>query len=282
MMHFTEIVDTAFSLYRRHFRIFFWLTTFYFVFDILIVIGFHFIGNGKVFDLMEQITNSLLYTLMCGLMIILASEIYLSQQITLRQVIQRFLERIYPYLCCSIIYVVTLHLPQLLPESETVTSIGLTSISLILIILVVYIFSGPIIFYLIINWIFYGPVLMIENTTAMHAFSRSRYLIHGMWWRTFWKVFQLLIFMLVIYFIILLSFVILLQLLGFFQSETSFWEVIQKQLRLLITSEYTPTSVTDWITTIFSTAINAWITPIYAISITILYFNHRSQKENIM
>ena len=146
--------------------------------------------------------------------------------------------------------------------------------------IVVYIFEWPIVLYLFIYWFFYPHVLMIENTNAMNAFRRSRYLVHGMWWRVFWHVILLGLLLGAIVFIITNSFVLLLHMFGVIQLETSFWDLIQHQLRLLFTSEYTPTSVTDWMSTIFSTVIEAWITPIYAISITILYFNLRSQKEN--
>ncbi len=194
-------------------------------------------------------------------MIIPTSEIYLGQQITLKQVIQRYLAQVYTYFGCSIIYVAIFLLPDLFPDSETVTFIGY-----------------PIIVYIHISWIFYGPVLIIENTTTMEAFGRSRYLVHGKWWRVWWNVIKLIFLLLSISLILTLSFVILIQMFGFFDSEASLWDVIKQQLRLLIDPDHTPTSVADWITTIFYTAIEVWLTPIYAISITILYYNLRSQK----
>ena len=275
MMRFTEILDSAFSLYRRHFRLFFWLCTLSFVCEILILIASEFHGNGWIAYFIDPILDSLLTALMCGLMIILASEIYLGQQITLRQVIQRYFERVVAYLGCSIIYVLFPYLPDLFPESETVTSTGLT-----LIMLVVWIIGYPIIIYLLICWIFYGPVLMIENTTAMKAFGRSRYLVHSKWWSVFWNIIKLLFFMLSISFIITISFSMLMHILGFSQIGTTTWDVITQHLRLLFDLDHTSKSVTDWIITIFAYAIDVWLTPIYAISITILYFNQRSQKED--
>ena len=165
-------------------------------------------------------------------------------------------------------------LPDLISDSGTVTSVGSA-----LFMLVVLIIGIPFIFYLLISWIFYGPVLMIENTTAKRAFGKSGYLVEGKWWRVCWNVIKLLFFMLSISFIITISFVTLLQLLGFFQSEMSFRDVIEQRLRLLIDPDHTLTSVADWITTIFYTAIEVWLTPIYAISITILYYDLRSQKS---
>ncbi len=273
MMRFTEILDGAFSLYRRHFWLFFWLCTLYFVCDILILIASEFLVNGWISFFIEHFLDSLLLTLMCGLMIILASDIYLGRQITLKQVIQRYLARVDAYLGCCIIYVVVLHLPELYPESETVTSIGLA-----LIMLVVLIIGIPFTIYLLICWIFYGPVLMIENTTAMGAFGRSRYLVYGKWWSVLWNVIKLLFFMLSISLIITISFSMLMHMLGFSQIGTTTWDVITQHLRLLFDLDHTSKSVTDWIITIFAYAIDVWLTPIYAISITILYFNQRSQK----
>ena len=274
MMRFTEILDGAFSLYRRHFRLFFWLCTFYFVCETLRMIVSEFLVNEWIAFFIDDILYFLLMTLMCGLVIIPASEIYLGQQITLRQVIQRYFERVVAYFGCSIIYVVIWCLPDLISDSGTVTSVGSA-----LFMLVVLIIGIPFIIYLLISWIFYGPVLMIENTTAMRAFGKSGYLIEGKWWRVCWNVIKLLFFMLSISLIITISFVILFQFLGFFQSETSFRDVIEQRLRLLIDPDHTPTSVADWITTIFYTAIEVWLTPIYAISITILYYDLRSQKS---
>ena len=73
----------------------------------------------------------------------------------------------------------------------------------------------------------------------------------------------------------------LLQLLGFFQVETSLRDVIEQRLPLLIDPDHTPTSIVEWMITIFNIAISAWMTPIYAISITILYYEHHSNKENL-
>ena len=260
MMRFTEILDSAFSLYRRHFWLFFWLCTFYFVCEILILIASEFHGNRWIAYFIDPILDSLLTTLMCGLMIIPASEIYLGQQITLRQVIQRYFERVVAYLGCSIIYVLFPNLPDLFPE-------------------VVWIIGYPIIIYLLISWIFYGPVLMIENTTAMEAFSRSRDLVHGKWWSVFWNIIKLIFFMLSISLIITISFYMLMHMLGFSQVGTTTWDVITQHLRLLFDLDHTSKSVTDWIIIIFAYAIDVWLTPIYAISITILYFNQRSQKR---
>ena len=233
-------------------------------------IVFEFPDNRRIPVLLDEIISFLPFTLICGLMIILASEIYLNQQITYKQMIQLYLKRLVAYLSCSIIYVVFPFLPELFPESGTVTSTGLT-----VIMLVVRIIGYPIIFYLLICWLFYGPLLMIENTTAMEAFVRSRHLVRGKWWRVFWNIIKLLFITLSINFIITISFVILLQMLGFFESVMSFREVIEQKLRLLIVPDYTPTSVADWMVTIFDTVIGVWLSPIYAISITILYYEHR-------
>ena len=273
MMRFTEILDSAFSLYRRHYRLFFWLNILNFVCSILLIIVFEFPDNKRIPDFFDRIISSLSFTLICGLMIIMASEIYLGQQITFKQMIQRYLKQFVAYFGCSIIYVLLPILPDLFPDSDTVTSTGLT-----IIMIVVWIIGYPIIFYLLICWIFYGPVLLIENKTIIEVFRRSRYLVYGKWWRVFWNVIKLLFFMLSINLIITISFVILLQMFGFFESEMSFRDVINQQLRLLFVPDHTPTSVADWIITIFDTAIDVWLTPIYAISITILYFDHCSQK----
>lgn len=275
-MRFTEIIDSAFSLYRRHFQLFFWLCTLMFCCDILSMIAFKFLVEGWIVEQIVYIIGSLLTALMFGPMVILASEIYLGHQTTLRQVIQRFLKRVDVYFGCSIIYIVLPVILSLFTESISKFSNGLAAIRFVVSL------SGPLItIYLLISWIFYGPVLMIENTTVKGAFSRSRYIVQGKWWSVFWVVIKLLFLMVAILLIFTISFYLLLIMLGLFQIETSFRDVIEQQIRLLIDSDHMPTSLTDWVITVFTTAIGAWMAPIYIISITILYYNRRSQNEGI-
>ena len=268
-LRFTEILDGAFSLYRQHFRLFFGLSTLYWVCDTLREIACVYLPKGGAVYFLYHIGNSLFLALAYGLLIIPASELYCGQQITFRQVTHRYFDRLIPYLGYSVIYVMFVNTAELLEAVKTV----LPSRTPFLLIVVEY----AVVIYFLVVWILYGPVLMVE-TKGNKAFTRSRSLIRGSWWRVFGVSIGLLILMEAIILIFMISLHILLMIFGLLPIEDLTWKSILQYFHEAPMPQI-PTSVVGWIWMILDLCIYAWVTPIYAIGITLLYFSIRSEKE---
>ena len=106
----------------------------------------------------------------------------------------------------------------------------------------------PLFFFFLVSWFFVDQVIMLENREAGDAFTRSRTLVQGSWWRVFGIG--------VVYVAVLLA----LSLIGF--------------IPISLLSVDAP-SVGQAVSTIWSTL----LTPILHIGATLVYFDLRVRKE---
>ena len=265
---FTEIIDTAFSHLLKHFKLFSGLCLIYVVCDSLNLLFFSLFVEESADSVFYDIINSLLLTLACGFFIIPVSEIHLGRQLTILGVLQRYKDRFYAYLACSIIYLILNSVYMLLP----VISSQFGSPPLLLLFLGI-LFT----IYFIISWLLYGPAFWIENTMSMEALGRSRALVKQKWWYVCGVFLGVLTLNSAILYILSVSFNLILVLCGV--SQTGYMEVAIREILIFFSDEGFPISLYDWLMSFFNIVISALATVVYSNVITLLYFNLRIQKE---
>ena len=265
---FTEIIDTAFSHLLKHFKLFSGLCLIYVVCDSLNLLFFSLFVEESADSVLYDIINSLLLSLACGIFIIPVSEIHLGRKLTILGVLQRYKDRFFAYLACSIIYLILNSVYMLLP----VISSQFGSPPLLLLFLGI-LFT----IYFIISWLLYGPAFWIENTMSMEALGRSRALVKEKWWYVCGVFLGVLTLNSAILYILSVSFNLILVLCGV--SQTGFMEVAIREILIFFSDEGFPISLYDWLMSFFNIVISALATVVYSNVITLLYFNLRIQKE---
>ncbi len=265
---FTEIIDTAFSHLLKHFKLFSGLCLIYVVCDSLNLLFFSLFVEESADSVFYDIINSLLLTLACGFFIIPVSEIHLGRQLTILGVLQRYKDRFFAYLACSILFLFLNSAYMLLPVISS--QFGRPPFILLLLGILFFI-------YLIISWLLYGPAFWFENTMSMEALGRSRALVKQKWWYVCGVFLGVLTLNSAILFVLSVSFALILILFGL--SETGFLDVTLRDLFLFVTKDGSPISLYDWLMSFYNIVISALVTVVYSNVITLLYFNLRIQKE---
>lgn len=273
-MRLTDILDTAFSLYRRHFELFLVIAAIYFGLDLLREgLLIFLIGNANqefenVFLLVDEFIENLIYTMACGVMVAASSEIYLGRHITIQMASQRLINKFFPYLSCSLVYLTPITILSIISESDVYMSAAVTLFVL---------FPGYLVVtYILIAWIFYGPVIMVENGTSP-PLSRSRAIVRGSWWQVLGAFLGILIFLIVIAGILTFSMGLLSALFGLFGSG-SLGETVEFVINSIFNTDV-PKSLSSMIMRFLELGAGAFVAPIHAISITLLYFDRRIRDE---
>ena len=260
-MVFTDILDGMFSLYGRHFRLFFGIIAVY------LVLGFA-IDQISVFlstDNALSATNIVVsvFTGICRVVVIIlvsaaltyaSARIYLGRALTPRDALQQAQHHFWTYFGAVFFW-------SLAVGGMAVTIIGI-----------------PFAIYFGVRWGLYGVPIMIEGSRARNALRRSTELVRGAWLRVFAIALLITVITFMLAFILTAAFDYLLSSVGVPEAEepTTFLENIR---RLFISdvneigwSAYTVRSFVQL-------CITAFIMPIERIGFTLLYFDQRIRKE---
>ena len=259
----TDILDAALSVYWRHFRVFGPIVAIYFVLDSLREGVFSFLAENKGLIILDEYTEILISALVYGLCVVVASEIYLGKATTLQNAIRGFQNRFPSYFGSTIIYLFPFLLLPLIPEEdypEILTVIG-------------FFIGFPVAIYYLISLIFYGPVVIVEREASFDALRRSRDLVRGTWWKIFWRVIGILVFIITIDYILTVSFGLLFAFLGLIHEVSAGSTIIYVLQAPFELSRID--SVASAIMRFLDIGANAFTTPIIVISVTLLYFNSR-------
>ena len=259
----TDILDAALSVYWGHFRVFGAIAAIYFVLDALREGIFLFLAENKGLNILDENIENLFFILVWGLCIVVASEIYFGKTTTLQNAIRCFQNRFSSYFGSTIIYSIPFILLSLLPEEDY---------SEILAVIVLFI-GIPIGIYYSISLIFYGPVVIVEGKMSSDALRRSRDLVRGTWWKIFWRVIGILVFIVTIEYILTVSFGLLFAFLGLMHKVSAGSTIIYVLQAPFDLSRID--SVASAIMRFLDIGANAFTTPIFAISVTLLYFDIR-------
>lgn len=255
-MGFGEILDTAFSLYRKHFSLFLGLVAFsvfgeltvhlFLDFSVSFFSRYFLLGIGMV---IFAVTFS---TIGIGGIVIGTGTAYLSEEITIRSVLQRSIQRFWQLLRCLLLW-------WLVTGGLALTIIGI-----------------PFAIYFAVRWgLFLGPV-MFEDTKVSNALRRSSELVKETWWQMFGMLLALLLFSTLIHMILEISigFILILTNLG---GEIGFIDILEWGLL----SEPFENSTPFFSAILFAIHLCVYAVsfPIWIIGIALLYFNQRIRKE---
>ena len=255
-MGFGEILDTAFSLYRKHFSLFLGLVAFsvfgeltvhlFIDFSVAFFSRYFLLGIGMV---IFAVTFS---TIGIGGIVIGTGTAYLSEEITIRSVLQRSIQRFWQLLGCLLLW-------WLVTGGLALTIIGI-----------------PFAIYFAVRWgLFLGPV-MFEDTKVSNALRRSSELVKETWWQMFGMLLALLLFSTLIHMIleIFIGFILILTNLG---GEIGFIDILEWGLL----SEPFENSTPFFSAILFAIHLCVYAVsfPIWIIGIALLYFNQRIRKE---
>lgn len=271
-MGFGGILDTALSLYRHNFRLFLGIAAIYFIlialqeFTVVLLLERSSTPNLDSFiSDIDSVLDTLIGMLAIGMFVVACSEIYLGRSVTMQIVLRRFRSRFLGYLAASLIYL-------LIGEIWLLESLG-NSIGMSLFRIV----SLPFLCFYLVSWVFYGPIVFLEEPIAVQALRRSKILVRGTWRRVFGIVLAIILFVLAIDYILGSSFGVILALLGVVQDDS-----LMETVGSLFGMEYMmdrPTSTITLIMYLIYHAVETFTYPIYAIGVTLLYFDLRIRKE---
>lgn len=260
-MSFSEILDGIFSLYRKHFALFFRIVFVYFLLSFALnIFTQYFLNDGSLYG--ESMT--LLITMSLGLYLIIllvngvisyaSAEVLLGRTITPSAAYKHTLSKYLPLLACFIIIYVAC------------TGLALTCIGI------------PFSVFLFVRWSVSGLPILIEENSVMRALRRSGELVKNMWWR----VFGITLAIILIYYMIvaiLSNSIGIVFLLFTGTSETQDAGTLETIMQTFFPSPAQIGWIPYLIRSLVTTAIQAITMPIGTIGITLLYFDLRVRKE---
>lgn len=170
-MQFADILDSMFSLYRRHFRLFAIICGVYFVWELstYLVVGiFAMLAPGSdrfsapmliVFVL--SLISRVVMIFVKGGLVFGSAQAFLGVQITPMAAFEQVKQRFWPFLGSRLLYGII---------------VGLLVITLI---------GIPFALYFGFCWMFYSLAVIFEEKPTVSALRRSGELVKGGWWRVF-------------------------------------------------------------------------------------------------
>ena len=281
-MGFAELLDTTFSLYRKHFRLFLRILAFYFGLSLLQECAFTFLFDNS-FDFLNAVTDCIIIALAGGALVTASSAVYLDEHTTaqaawrqVRKVIFRyfggsFLWGFVAILSFACVYILLGVFFSRYDNARDFVIVGVRSSVVLCVLLIPFNFT--------IAWNFWGFAVLIEGKSALAALKRSRHLVKNTWWRVCGIT-------LAIYFLGLAMFVVLL-----FSWDTLMWFTDPAEIEHPLETIWQwpldePREEIDFLTNpwgillwfVIRTSIS-FVLPIWVIGSMLLYFDLRIRKE---
>ncbi|MDE0481004.1 MAG: hypothetical protein OXI67_00370 [Candidatus Poribacteria bacterium] len=267
-----DILDTTFSLYRKHFLLFLGIASIYF-FAILIEYSLKgFISATIQKALIPTLTAMPFAIVSIGGVVLASAAVYLGENITSSAALKQVFKRFFPVLGSHLIWRMFFVFTFLSIGFSIILTIrqGVSGILLGLI-------GFPIAFYFLICWVFHLPIVLLEEPRVLYALRRSSELVRGAWW----QVVGILILILLTSYAIAVIFKVSL---GFMFVFTKFagntdlrsileWSIMDKALDTSNFFFYIIMTCADLILTTL-------VFPIWTIGLTLLYFDRRTRKES--
>ena len=256
LMGFGDILDTTFSLYRKHFSLFLGLVAF----CVLSELGSHLLVDFSEFFFQRSLLLGIAAVLITisffiigiGGIVIGSGATYLGENVTIRSVLQRTMDRFWPLLGCFLLW-------SLVIGVLTVTVIGI-----------------PFAIYFAVRWGLFLGTIMFEKPVISIALKRSSELVEGMWWRMFGMLLAILLLSTVVHAVIEISIGFILIATNLV-SEVDFIDIFE--WGLLGGSFENTTLFFYTISIVIHLVVYAISYAIWIIGITLLYFNQRIRKE---
>ncbi len=269
MMNWLDIIDRAFSLYRGYFRCFFGAVIICTIVFLLRECVLFLFWEYKYYHIFDNFVYDLLLTLEIGLMIIIASEVHCDRHITIREVFQRFASCFSRYFGCTLLYLMFYtgwhHLTGMNEASDPSLSI-------------LFLLSVPFVYYFLIAWVLYGPVVLLETPVLRHPLSRSRDLVRGAWWRVCGTIIAIIVVIMAVETIFSIGYVVTFLLLDS-EDGTPMQKILSMISDAFVSNYNKPLSLSVASSSLVGSCISAFTTPVYAISVLLLYVNRRDRVE---
>ena len=274
-MGFAEILDTTFSLYRTHFRVFLQIIAVYFGLSILQEAVFVFLTEESPF-FTNFIISCIITSFVGGALVTTSSALYLAGHAPAQAAWRRAGKAIscYRYLKCTFLwgfvafmsFVCIYRLFTLLAPTRTL-------VGTVIIFLCVF----PVTLYFTITWSFWGFAILIEGKSARAALKRSRQLVKNTWWSVCGITLAIYLLGLSMHMILSLSWDTLLWFTDVGEVENPV-EIIRQMVSLDEPAE-SITLRSNPIGTLIGYALDAFVLPIVVIGSMLLYFDLRIRKE---
>ena len=264
-MGFTDILDSMFSLYRNHFRLFVSICSVYFVcgFVVNLLIGIttvSAISSGEFNILMFTLVAGILYVINSVVMLFVigglvfgSAQVFLGKRITADTAFNQTKRRFWPYLGSNLLYALVVGL-------LTITIIGI-----------------PFAVFFGFRWIFCSLAAVFEEKSAVRALKRSSELVKGGWWRVFGMMIGILLLVFFVQSILQFSLLFVLGLSQAMGGDGDFLEMLRQMFIPQLTTW--KDLIAHSIRNVVSLAITCLMLPVGIIGATLVYFDRRIRKE---
>ena len=260
-MYFSDILDGMFTLYGKHFRLFFGIIAVYIVlglaidqFSALLSTGDTVSSTNIVVSVFATVCDVLLSILVSAALTYASARVYLNRVLTAGDALQQAQQHFWTYFGAVFFW-------SLIVGGLSVTVIGV-----------------PFAIYLGVRWGLYGVPVMFEGSSAWNALGRSAELVRGSWLRVFGITLAILLVTIMIVYILTEAFDYVLTSIGIAKAEepTTLLETLRR-LFIPAVNEIGWSAYT--IRGLVQLCITAFIMPIERIAFTLLYFDQRIRKE---
>ena len=268
-MDFAEILDTTFSLYRKHFRLFLRIIALYFGLSLL---------NGFLLSnsLLSLFISFAITAAVGGALGAASSTVYLGEHTTAQAGWRYVRKAVLSYFGCSFLWgfiaftssvcIITLFI-LFLNEHDGRFRVNVMSFLLC-------VFSVAL--YFTISWMFWAFAILIEEKSVWRALKRSKQLVQGTWWRVCGIALAIVLLSTTISVILEASLAIVLELTALTKVE-HLPKTIQQSFQGAFFSDYDLR--TDTLRSLISFVTDTFTLPITAIGSMLLYFDLRIRKE---
>lgn len=285
VMGLGELLDTTFSLYRKHFLSFLAISAVYCI-ALLILISTFFldgsVGSGTmmvIWILIIGVFWSASIFVICGLMLA-SAEAYLGRHIrvgsVLRQSRHRFLRCWVGSLSFGLLAVILIFLSVLLfvGISGPFPRKAENFLGPLFIVIIPVLVTGGSVAY----WCFFTAAILVEGKSMAEGLRRRGELIQGNGWRIVGSVLAIFLLSFVIGFILRATFAFPLTFSGL-RGVGDFSQNLQWMVFWEIPTQRTGLYLSHVLMYIINLGIDTFTLPIWVIGCTLLYFNQRIRKE---
>ncbi len=268
-----DILDTTFSLYRKHFLLFLGIVSIYFFASLIEYSLKGWASNPDGQTLITRLFILPFLILTVGSIVIATASVYLGENITSRTALRQALHQFFPMLGGHLLWVSVWVITLLLISVSIPFVARSQSFAVVIMIMIIGI---PISTYIAVRWGFYIETILLEKLSVTNALRRSSELVRGAWW----QVFGTFILILISSYAIQLIFEISLGTIFIFTNlagDASLRDIIEWAIldRVLDSNSF----VFYVVMTCINLVLGALVLPIWVIGVTILYFDRRIRKE---
>ena len=272
-MRVGEILDTTFSLYRKHFLLFLGIIAVYFLGSLLTYSLESFFQDTDL-NLVPNLANMPFMLVSMGGVIVAAAAIFLERHTTSTDALKQTLRRFWYLLGGYLLWVTILVIPFIVTFLFSLSFI-MRGTSWVSVLFIPFAFA-PFVIYFAVRWGFVFEVLLLEKTNIRNAFKRSSELVRGTWWRVFGMLILILLLSVAILYIFEISlgtiFILTKMAGGTDFKELIQWSVMEEELGSSNLLFYAIMTCADLV-------LKTFIFPIWVIGITLLYLDLRIRKE---